>query len=77
MLDSEVIQKLKLRYPDIHPLIFHRSIEHAKTNGELFDILDTVPIKYPIIWCENTSKWISISDQYLSDDFLDVIMDIE
>ena len=50
MLDFELIKKLKERYSNIHPLIFHRSVEHAKSNGELFDILDTIPEKFPIVW---------------------------
>lgn len=75
MLDSVVIEKLKLRYPNIHPLIFHRSVEHAKTNGELFDILESIPDKYPLVWCENTSRWICLADQYLSDDFWDELME--
>ena len=75
MLDFELIKKLKERYSNIHPLIFHRSVEHAKSNGELFDILDTIPDKFPIVWCEERSKWIHLADRYLSDDFLDEIMD--
>ena len=75
MLDSTVVEKLKLRYPDMHPLIFHRSVEHAKTNGELFDILESYPNKYPLVWCEVTSRWICLADQYVSDDFLDELME--
>lgn len=69
MLDPIIIEKLRERYPDIHPLLFHRSIEHAKSNGDLFDILDTMPNKYPIIWCESKYKWETVQDLYLSNDF--------
>lgn len=69
MLDPIIIDKLRERYPDIHPLIFHRSYERAKSNGDLFDILDTVPNKFPIIWCETTSRWTTTQDLFLSDSF--------
>ena len=69
MLDSIIVDKLKERYPDIHPLIFHRSYERAKSNGDLFDILDTIPTKFPIIWCENENRWVYTQDLYLSEGF--------
>lgn len=69
MLDPIIIDKLKERYADIHPLIFHRSYERAKSNGDLFDILDTVPNKFPIVWCETTNRWTTTKDLYLSDSF--------
>lgn len=69
MLDPIIIQKLRERYPDIHPLLFHRSVERAKSNGDLFDVLDTLPTKYPIVWCEKTNRWVTATDLYLSQDF--------
>ena len=69
MLDPVIIQKLKERYSDLHPLLFHRSVERSKTNGDLFDILDTLPKKYPIMWSETSSRWMTINDLYLSEDF--------
>lgn len=64
-----VIESLKKRYEKLHPLLLHRSVEHSKSNGDLFDILDTVPKKYPIIWCEENRRWIHIKDLYLSQGF--------
>jgi hypothetical protein len=53
---------LKRRYPDLHPLIFQRSLEKSKTNGELFDILETVPKEFPIVWDEKTRMWKKTDD---------------
>jgi hypothetical protein len=48
---------LQIRYSHIHPLIFMRSLEKAKSNGELFDILETIPKEYPIRWDEDNRCW--------------------
>ena len=58
MLDQKIVEKLRERHRDLHPLIFHRSLEHAKTEVELFDILDTIPKKYPIAWSEDNFCWL-------------------
>lgn len=57
-IDQQVVEKLKEKYKDIHPLIFHRSLERAKSAGDLFDILDTIPGDYPLMWSEEQHKWI-------------------
>ena len=54
---DEVQKALKERYPDVHPVMFFRSAERSKTNGGLFDILETMPKEYPIVWNENELKW--------------------
>lgn len=69
MLDPLIVNKLLDRYPELHPLLFHRSVERARSNGDLFDILDTLP-KYPMIWCEDTYRWVTAKDLYLAEDFL-------
>ena len=69
MLDSEVVNKLKERYQGLHPLIFHRSTERAKTLGELFDILEGIPKSYPIVWCDKSNKWVKEYDLFLTDAF--------
>lgn len=76
MLKKEIIEKLKERYSTVHPLLFHRSVEHAKSNGDLFDILDTIPEKYPLIWCENVheegkGRWVHNKDLYLTEEFFE------
>lgn len=48
---------LKKRYAHIHPLLFQRSIEKARSNGELFDILEEMPKNRPIIWDEKKRRW--------------------
>jgi hypothetical protein len=42
---------------NIHPLIFHRSKEHSKNLGELYDILVMIP-SLPIVWDDKERKWI-------------------
>ena len=56
MIDLEIVDSLKRRFVDVHPLVFHRSVEHAESPGELFDILDTLPA-CPFIWDETNHQW--------------------
>lgn len=60
-----ILLKLRQRYGSLHPLLFSRSVEKAKTVSELFDILDTVP-DLPVTWDETKRRWVSISDPLLS-----------
>ena len=57
-----IVESLRKRYNDVHPLMFHRSLERAKDETELFDILDTIPSKYPLIWSEKDHRWKSTKD---------------
>lgn len=57
---EETQRQLQNRYPFLHPLIFQRSRERAKTNGELFDFLEGVPSSYPIRWNEDKREWETI-----------------
>jgi hypothetical protein len=59
---DRIIQSLRERYSHIHPLIFKRSCEKAVTNGELFDILSSLPENYPIIWCDKDKMWKHIDN---------------
>jgi len=46
------------RYSDLHPLIFCRSQEKARTDGELFDILeDARRTPLPLIWDDAARTW--------------------
>jgi len=56
---NEVQKALKDRYSDLHPMLFHRCLEKANSNAELFDMLDSMPKEFPIIWDEKTRAWIS------------------
>lgn len=69
-MTSEIQDALRKRYPDLHPLIFKRSVEKAQTDGELFDILETVPDEYPIVWCEESRRWEHSDDLLQNRDFV-------
>ena len=64
MLHKEDAEKLKDKFP-CHPLIFQRSMEHAKLLGELFDILDLMPKDVPIIWDDKEHRWMAVPDLFL------------
>lgn len=59
---DNVQKALKKRYSHLHPLVFQRSLERSKTNGELFDILESMPKEYPIVWDEKFRKWRHTED---------------
>jgi hypothetical protein len=63
-LDKETIAKLQSHYSYVHPLLFQRSVEKARSPGDLFDILDTIPSKFPITWDDSQRRWV-ISDDML------------
>jgi len=58
MLNEKIVAKLKERY-NLHPLIFHRSVERAKTDVELFDTLESFPNKYPVVWNDKKRCWVT------------------
>ena len=58
---DEIQKALKERYSAIHPLLFHRSVERAKTNGGLFDLLDGMPVP-PLVWDKNSRSWKHTDD---------------
>jgi len=64
MITEEMVNALKTKYASVHPLMFHRSKERSKTAGELFDILDTIPTEFPIIWSEENKKWVTTKDLF-------------
>lgn len=70
MLDSGTIGKLRARYSFLHPVLFQRSVEKARSNTELFDILDSVPKEHPLIWCEKECRWLTANNIYRDDEFL-------
>lgn len=59
---DDVQKALKNRYPNIHPLLFHRCLEKAKSNGELFDMLESMPQEYPVVWDEKSRSWVHTED---------------
>lgn len=58
-MDNDLVEKLRERYPLMHPLIFQRTIERTKNCNDLFDVLETVP-KFPILW--EAGKWVTTKD---------------
>ena len=69
MINSELIAKFKERYPNLHPLLFLRSLERAKTPGDAFDILEGFPNKWPVIWDEEQHCWSHTADMLQSAKF--------
>jgi hypothetical protein len=59
---NDIQRALKSRYSHIHPLLFQRSLEKAKTDGQLFDILETMPKEYPIVWDDDNYCWKHTKD---------------
>jgi len=57
-MEDTIKQALRKRYPDVHELIWHRSVEYAKSNGELFDIMETMPETLPIVWDSVQNSWV-------------------
>lgn len=66
MINKDVLEGLKEKFSEIHPLIFQRSLERAKSGGELFDILSSFPKQYPIVW---DGKWSHTKDLFQSKNF--------
>lgn len=60
MLLTDVQKGLQENFPHIPPLIFKRTLEKAKSDGEAFDILDTFPQLYPVAWCDEQRRWITV-----------------
>ena len=65
ILDDAILEGLKKRYPQLHPLIFQRSAEKAETPGELFDILENFNGNYPVFWDDESRSWKKTKDIYL------------
>jgi hypothetical protein len=67
---DEVQKALKERYKHIHPLLFHRSMERAETDSELFDLLDGMP-DLPVVWDEEDKVWKHAEDLLQQKGFYD------
>ncbi len=59
---EESLINFQKRYSNLHPLIFHRSVERSNSLMDLFDILENIPSKFPIVWSEEKRSWIKESD---------------
>jgi hypothetical protein len=58
---DDFVENLRLRYKNVHPLIFQRSVERSKSKVDLFDILEGIPDSYPLHWSEKDHKWVTDS----------------
>jgi hypothetical protein len=70
MIDHNTVEALRKQFP-VHPLVFQRSVEHAESAGELFDILDTVP-ECPFVWGEEERRWVQVPDVSMSSSLLKI-----
>ena len=68
-LKKEIVDGLRERYADVHPLIFHRCCERAKDETELFDILETMPKEFPMVWSDEIRGWKRTDDLFLASNF--------
>jgi len=62
VIDAKVIDGLRKKFPQVHPLLFQRSVERATTCGELFDILTDIPNEKPLVWDEYSKRWATTAD---------------
>lgn len=62
MINEAGIRNLRERYFNINPLMFQRCVSLSNSLGELFDMLEDVPNKYPLIWCRVKRKWVVLED---------------
>ena len=69
MVNHSIAKHLKQRYNNIHPLIFQRSLDRAIDDADLFDILDSFPNKYPVVWNNNERRWTLTDDLFLKSSF--------
>ena len=56
-MNSDIVSVLKRRYANLPPLLLSRSIERARNETELFDILDGVPDELPLVWSIEERRW--------------------
>lgn len=68
-MNEQVVEALKKRYSNLYPLVFQRSLDHAKSDVDLFDILDSFPEKYPVTWDNQQRCWVHVEDLFLSNNF--------
>jgi hypothetical protein len=59
---EDTLLVLKNRYSHLHPLMFHRSVERAKSFADLFEILEGIPARFPVVWDDGKRMWIKESD---------------
>lgn len=61
----KTIDGLRRRYEHLPPLLFQRTIERATGGSEAFDILESVPNAYPVVWDDHLRQWVTPADMWL------------
>lgn len=64
MMAHDTVRKLKERYPNIHQTNFVHSLERATSLGHLFDLLDTFPTEFPVVWDNQCQRWVTSKGQF-------------
>jgi hypothetical protein len=62
--NRQAVEALRKRHHQLHPLIFHRSLERASGMGELFDVLEAAPADLPITWDDKARCWRTTQDLF-------------
>lgn len=64
MPNDDIYEGLRKRFEDVFPLLFHRSRERAKSPGDLFDILASLPERFPVVWNGPGRCWAHTDDLF-------------
>jgi hypothetical protein len=59
---EDKLSALKRRYSQVHPLMFQRSVERAKNLADLFEILEGIPVRFPVVWDDSKRMWVKETD---------------
>lgn len=54
---ADIVTGLYERYKHVPRVLFMRSFSLAKTEVELFDILETIPQGMPMVWDNTIKRW--------------------
>ncbi len=55
---KEIVEKLRVRHVGVHAVLFQRILEKAKNEFEFFDILDTIPDTFPLVFDSNIRRLV-------------------
>jgi len=61
-LEDSCVDAFRKRYQHLNALVFYRSLEKARDQMDLFEILESVPDSLPFSWDENEHAWIKDDD---------------
>lgn len=60
--EDPVIANFQATYPEMHPLVMHRSLEKASSMVNLFEILAAVPNEGAFSWDDAKRSWVRDGD---------------